>query len=268
MRIREDAADLFAISIATLIAFWPAPGILQPLATARIAWVLTGTEASSRANVDAMRAGLRDLGHVEGVTYVLDLRYADGHVERYPQLFEDVIRGRPNVVVAGAYQGILAARNATRTTPIVGVSCGVELLVDSLARPTGNVTGVTCQSPELGPKQVQLFREAVPGAKRIAILFNPEVPYTEPEVRVLRRALAAMGVGISEFPVVNPAQFDSVVTAIRRQSADGVFVIPDNMVYGNRNQLAQLLLANHLAPNDLGKTMPAYSFVCDVRQLT
>lgn len=235
-----------ALGMIALPTLWSIPETARPQAPARIAWALVGTEASSRANVNAFRAGLRELGYVEGASYVLDLRYADGHVERHPQLIRDLIQRRPDVILGSAYQGTLAARNATATIPIVGISCGIELLVDTLARPTGNVTGVTCQSPELGPKQVQLFLEALPQAKRIAILYNPEAPYTEPEVREVQRVLASRGIRFFEFPMTRPTQLQSVVTQIRNASADGVFVIPDNMVYGNRMELAHLMLSNRL----------------------
>jgi putative ABC transport system substrate-binding protein len=213
---------------------------------ARIGWVLVGTEASSRRNVEAMRAGLRELGYVEGRTVVLDLRYADGHLERYPELFSDVVKQGADVIVAGAYQGTLAANQATRTIPIVGVSCGVELLVESLSRPGGNVTGVTCQSPDLGAKQLQLLRETLPGATRIAVLYNPAVPYTRPEVRDLRASIQSSGVQLIEIEVSSPAEFGKAGELARRAGAQAAFVIPDNMLYGNRAELARVLLANRL----------------------
>jgi len=231
---------------ASLLGVLSSAAAQQGAKIPRIGWVLTGTEASSRQNVEAMRNGLRELGYVEGANVVLDLRYADGHLERYPELYTDVVKQGADVVVAGAYQGTLAAQEATRTVPIVGVSCGVELLVESLARPGGNVTGVTCQSPDLGAKQVQLLREALPLASRIAVLYNPSVPYTQPEVRDLRPILSAQGVQLIEIEVRGPAQFEAAVGEIRRARADAVFLIPDNMVYGNRELLARMLAANGL----------------------
>jgi len=219
---------------------------IAQVAPARIGWALSGSEEASRANVEALRDGLRALGHVEGRTYVLDLRYAEGQLERYPKLFEEIVRAGPSVILAGAYQGTRAASEATRTIPIVGISCGVELLVGSLARPTGNVTGVTCQSPELGPKQVQLLREALPRAGHLAVVYNPQVPYAVSEVAELRRIAGTLGVRILGVEVSEPAQFDAAATAMRSAGVDAVFLIPDNMVYGNRKRLGELLLANRL----------------------
>jgi putative ABC transport system substrate-binding protein len=213
----------------------------------RIGWVLTGSETSSRQNVEAMRTGLRELGYVEGGNIVLDLRYADGHLERYPELYADIVRQGAEVIVAGAYQGTLAAQEATRSVPIVGVSCGVEFFVESLARPGGNVTGVTCQTPELGAKQVQLLREALPDATRIAVLYNPLVPYTRPEVVALRPVLNSLGATIFEIEVRAPTEFEAAGEQIRRAGADAVFVIPDNMLYGNRSELARVLLSKRVA---------------------
>ncbi len=238
--------NLLVVLAAILLGMPGAGGAQQAGKPWRIGWVLTGTEATSRQNVEAMRSGLRDLGYVEGRNLVLDLRYADGRLERYPELYADVVRQGADVIVAGAYQGTLAAQGATRSVPIVGVSCGVELLVDSLARPGGNVTGITCQTPDLGAKQIQLLREALPRSTRIAVLYNPTVPYTQPEVRELRPLFLAMGAQMVEIEVSTPAQFETAADQIRRAGADAVFVIPDNMVYGNRVELLRILLSNRL----------------------
>ena len=242
-RSMRVVAALVAVTIFLFAADVKAQSATKP---ARVGWALAGTEASSRENVEVLRAALRDLGQVEGRSYVLELRYAEGRLERYPELFGELVRNGASVLVAGAYQGTLAARNVTKSVPIVGISCGVELLVESLARPAGNVTGVTCQSPELGPKQMQFFREAVPSVKRIGIIFNPDVPYTRPEVKELHRFLGAAGVGVVEAEVAGPEQFPDAVSSLHRAAVDGVFLVPDNMVYGNRARLGELLLASRL----------------------
>ena len=119
---------------------------------ARIAFVASADDASTRSIVDAFRAGLHELGQIEVRTYLLDIRYAQGQFDRFPELVADVISHGAEVIVATSYPAALAAKQGTSKVPIAGYSCGLELLVDSLARPGGNVTGVTCPSSELVAK--------------------------------------------------------------------------------------------------------------------
>ena len=213
---------------------------------ARIAYLSTADEAAARASVDAIRTGLRELGQIEGRSYVLDIRYAQGRFDRFPELVADVIGHGAEVIVTTSYPAALAAKQGTSKIPIAGSSCGLELLVDSLARPGGNVTGVTCQSSELVAKQLQLLREAVPAVKRVAVLFNPSSPYTEPAMRDLRNAGSALGTQLIEIPVRGPAEFENAVAQMHQARAEAVFVAPDAMLFANRAQLAGLLLANRL----------------------
>jgi len=213
---------------------------------ARIAVVAGENEAATRAILDAFRAGLLEYGQIEGRTYVLDIRYAEGRLDRFPELVAGAISRDADVIVVGSYPGILAAKQATRKVPIAGYSCGLELFVDSLARPGGNLTGVTCQSSELGAKQFQLLREILPAVKRIAVLSNPSAPYSEPAVRELRSAGSMLGIRMIEIAVRSPADFGRAVEQMHQASAEAVVLTPDTMLFYNRAQLADLLLANRL----------------------
>ena len=213
---------------------------------ARIAFVASGNEASARAILEAFRVGLGELGQVEGRSFVLDTRYAEGRLDRYPELVADVISRGADVIVIGNYPGILAAKQATNKIPIAGFSCGMDLLVDSLGHPGGNVTGVTCQSSELVAKQLQLLQEALPAVKRIAVLSNPSSPYGGPALRELRSAGNKLGTRVIEITVRSPADFENAVAQMRQDGADAVFLPPDTMLFVNRTQLVSLLLANRL----------------------
>ncbi len=213
---------------------------------ARIAVVAGENEAATRAILDAFRAGLLEYGQIEGRTYVLDIRYADGRLDRLPELVAGAISRDADVIVVGSYPGIRAAKQATSKVPIAGFSCGLELLVESLARPGGNVTGVTCQSSELVAKQFQLLREILPAVKRLAVLFNPSSPYSEPAVRELRNAGSTLGIRVIEIAVRSPADFENAVAQIRQGGADAAFLTPDAMLLYNRARLVDLLLANRL----------------------
>jgi len=121
-----------AVTLAVLCA-WPASAQVQAR-PARIAFVAGDNEAATRAILDAFRAGLLELGQIEGRTYVLDIQYAQGRVDRLPELVAGAIGREADVIVVGSYPGIRAAKQATSKVPIAGFSCGLELLVESLAR--------------------------------------------------------------------------------------------------------------------------------------
>ena len=204
----------------------------------RIGWIVSSTEASNRANFDAMRAGLRELGQVEGRSIVLDITYLEGRMERFPERISGALTRGADVLVVGGYQGALMAKKATTSVPIVGIGCGVETLADSLARPGSNLTGVTCQSLELTGKQVQLLRDILPSARRIAVVHNPRAPYTQEDVRQLG---AALGAQMIEVHVEAPADFPEAAVKARHARADAAVLVPDLMTYANRRELVALL---------------------------
>ena len=134
---------------------------------------------STRA--EAIRQALRELGYIEGQNIAIEYRYAEGKVDRLPELAAELVRLKVDIiVVAGGDPFIRAAKNATKTIPIVMVGQGSDPvavgLVDSLARPGGNVTGITNLTRELGGKRLELFKEAVPQLTRVAVLYDPAVP--------------------------------------------------------------------------------------------
>lgn len=222
--------------------------VLPPLCHAqakptRVGWIISSTEALNRPNADAMRSGLRELGHVEGRSIVLDIVYAEGRMERFPELISAAIQRGASVLVVGGYHGALTAKKATSTVPIVGIGCGVELLVESLARPGGNLTGVTCQSLDLIGKQVQLLKEILPSLRRAAVIHNPSAPYTQKDVRDLA---AALGAQMIEVHIGSPADFAAAATKAREARADAVVLVPDIMTYANRRALMESLSASRL----------------------
>lgn len=227
---------LRALLAATLIAGSPlshAQG--KPF---RIAWVVSSTETLNRPNLQAMRAGLRELGHAEGRNLVLDITYLEGRMERFPEQISGALARGADVLVVGGYQGALMAKKATATIPIVGIGCGVEALADSLARPGANLTGVTCQSLDLTGKQVQLLRDILPSARRIAVVHNPKAPYTREDVRQLG---AALGAQMVEVHVESPADFAAAVATAKQARADAAVLVPDLMTYANRRDLVARL---------------------------
>jgi putative tryptophan/tyrosine transport system substrate-binding protein len=152
--------------------------------------------AINAANLDGFREGLRDLGHSDGGSYIIEYRSADGIDESFPNLAAELVRLNVDVILTRGTPAALAAKNATATIPVIMVGIGDPVgqgLVDSLARPGGNVTGLSALVTDLYAKRVQLLREVVPGARRIAALFNMSnlaIPPQWREVETTARSLA------------------------------------------------------------------------------
>ena len=152
----------------------------QPKKVPRIGYLSSVDPARESARSEAIRLALRELGYIEGQNIAIEYRYAEGKLDRFPELAAELVRLKVDIiVVAGGAQAIRAAKNATKTIPIVmtgGGSDPVEAgLVESLARPGGNVTGVTILARELGGKRLELLKEAVPKLARVAVLYDPAI---------------------------------------------------------------------------------------------
>jgi putative ABC transport system substrate-binding protein len=168
MRRRE-----FIALLGSGVAVWPLAARAQRLA--RRIGMLETIPAPANANFDALRNGLRELGYDEGRSLIIEYRSADGRAERFPALAAELVRLNVDVIVTRGTPSALAARNATRTIPIVMAAIGDVIgtgLVGSLARPGGNVTGLTAINSDTEAKRLELLKEMVPGLVRIAALYN------------------------------------------------------------------------------------------------
>src|SRR5262249_8490549 len=158
---------------ALLFAFYSPVDAQQPKKAARIGYLSQGDRATESARAEGLRLALRELGYIEGQNLAIESRYSEGKRERYPELASELVRLDCDViVVAGGSTPIKAVRNATKTTPIVMIGLGIDPvaagLVQSLARPGGNVTGLTNLNPEMGGKRLELLKEVVPKVARVA----------------------------------------------------------------------------------------------------
>src|SRR4249920_1811820 len=150
----------------------------QPKKVPRIAYLSSSDPATESARAEAIRLALRERGYIEGQNIAIEYRYTEGKRDRLPELAAELVRLKVDIiVVAGGGNWVQAAKNATKTIPIVMVGVGVDPvkagLVESLARPGGNVTGITNLNAELGGKRLELFKEAVPKLARVAVLYDP-----------------------------------------------------------------------------------------------
>ena len=211
---------------------------------------LGSSYASSGGYVEAFQNGLRDLGYVDGPTVQVESLWADEKYERLPALAVKFVESRIDVIFAPTTQAAIAARSATATIPIVfaGVTDPVGVgLVASLARPGGNVTGVTpAISPELAGKQLEIFREAFPRLSRIAVLGNPLHPSHAYEVQGARIAAEALSLRLSFMEARAPDDFESAFGKMASARAQGLLVLPDPMLFAERARVAGLAVKGRL----------------------
>ena len=180
---------IFCLALgALLLTLCSAAEAQQPKKLARIGYLSNFDPASESTRAEAIRQGLRELGYIQGQNIAFEYRYAEGKQERYSELATELLRLKVDtIVVAGGGGTVRAVMNATRTIPIVMVGAGADPvaagLVESLARPGGNVTGLTLLNRELGGKRLALFKEAVPKVVRVAVLFDPAITDIAREVK-------------------------------------------------------------------------------------
>ena len=202
----------------------------QPKKIPRIGYLSALDPARESARAEAIRLALRELGYIEGQNIAIEYRYAEGKRDRYPELAAELVRLKVDIiVVAGGTRWVQAAKNATKTIPIVMVGPGLDPveagLVESLARPGGNVTGLTNLTRELGGKRLELLKEAVPKVARVAVLYDPAIPGTAREVKEdLPVAARALGLTIRSWEVRAADGFEKVFAALNKQRPDGLYV--------------------------------------------
>lgn len=205
--------------------------------------------------MDAFRKGLQEHGWVEGQHYTIELRFAEGKIERLPRLAESLVQKRVDVILAGSTPGVLAAKNATTTIPVVMVTTGDPIgggLVASLARPGGNVTGVTALGQVLSAKRLEALRDAVPSLQRVAVLTNPDSPYTKPFLAERERTARELGIQLPVLEARKPGDLEPAFTAIAREGAGAIMVLTDVMFITHRKTIVELA-ARHRLPAVYGE---------------
>ncbi len=217
------------ISLALGLVLIPLPtGAQQASKVPRIGFVRA--EAPHNPFVEAFRQGLRDLGYVEGKNITIEYRWAEGRLELLPRLAADLVRLKVDVIVTGGDELILAVRKATTTIPIVmAVSAdAVETgLVASLARPGGNLTGLTNLAAELAGKRLELLKEVAPKASRVAVVWNATHSGKRLEMQETQRAARALGVTLQSVEVRGPNDFERAFSAITKGRADALTTLAD-----------------------------------------
>jgi putative ABC transport system substrate-binding protein len=226
------------------------PGAHKSTRVARIGLLNPNSApTSTSANIQAFRAGLRDLGYVEGKNVVIEYRFAEGDIDRLPGLAAELVRLNVDVIVTNG-PGVYAAKGATSTIPIVMLTAGDVVatgLIASLAHPGGNVTGSTFFFPELMAKRVELLKEAVPSMTQAAVLVEPNNPSNGPILHAMEMTAAALKVGLQIFEARGPSDFESTFAAITDKKIGAVVISDHPFFIGNAKMLAAIAEKQHLA---------------------
>jgi putative ABC transport system substrate-binding protein len=200
-------------------------------------------------SLKTLQQSLNDLGYVEGRDVVLEIRNTEGRSELFDALALDLVRLKVDVIIASNPNAVFSAKRATATIPIVMMHTPdpVQLgLVASLARPGGNITGVTTLSADLSIKQLELLKEAVPRVSRVALLWNPDNPWHPATVKALRASSGSLGLRLQVLETRGPEAFDGVFHAMTTAQAQAVLVLADPMTFFNRRRLADLAIQHRL----------------------
>jgi putative ABC transport system substrate-binding protein len=253
LRRRVGVGTRRALLIAA--AAWPAlawAGTVRAQAPAKLRRIgLLSPFSPSDAAVwhQAFRLGLRDLGWVEGKNINIEYRYAEGSSDRLPDLAAELVRLKVDVIVVSSSTAALAAQKATRAIPIVMASGGDPVasgLGESLARPGGNITGLSQMSQELAGKRLELLKEIVPKLSRVAVLWNPQGAGSQLSWKEIQRPAKQLGLQLHSLEVRSSNDFDKAFEAATRARAGALFIVPDPVVGTNLKRIAGLAAKSRL----------------------
>ena len=226
----------------------------QPKKVPRIGYLSNSDRVTESARAEAIRLALRERGYIEGQKIASEYRYAEGKQDRYPELAAELVRLKVDIIVVpGGDRPIRAAKNATKTIPIVMVGQGLDPveagLIESLARPGGNVTGITNLGTELGGKRLELLKEAVPKLDRVAVLYDPALPGNLREVKeALPVAARPLKLTIQPWEVRAADDFERVFAALSKHRPEGLYVLGGgSRMLINHKRIAGLAIKSRLS---------------------
>ena len=214
----------------------------------RAGWLYPGFRIGATPSLEGFRQGLRDLGYVEGRTITLEYRFGDGQADRLPALVAELVRLPVDVLVVVGTTALRPAQHATTTIPIIMAPSGDpvgEGLVASLARPGGNITGLSSRAPELSGKRLELLKEAVPTLSRVAALWHRDAP-VGPYVKETQDAAQALGLQLQALEVGGPEAWEQAFAAMTREHADALVVLPSGQIESHQRVVAELAMAHRL----------------------
>jgi putative ABC transport system substrate-binding protein len=239
----------FISLLGGVAAAWPLRARAQPSGKAYRIGFLGGTSHAEYVRlVDALRTGLRQLGYEEGKNIIIEYRWAEGRYDRLTQLAAELVNLNVNVIVAPATPSAQAAKQATSTIPIVLIS-GDPIaagLVASLARPGGNLTGLTFFFAEICAKRVELIKEAIPSLTRIAVFVNPANPATSIPLTAMQRTASALKSELAPIELTTREDITAAIMMVATRRAQALVAIEDPLITSNARKIADLALQNRV----------------------
>ena len=223
----------------------------QPAKIARVGYLFPGfPEGVGKLGLQAFRDGLRELGYVEGKNFQLEIRWGEGKLERLPALAAELVQLKVDVIVAATSPSVVAARQATRTIPIVMPTSSDPVgdgLVASLAHPGGNITGLSVMSAELGEKRIQLLKEMFPKVSHgMAVLWNPDYVGMRARFEQARVAAPAVGLAVLSVEVRDTRELDAAFEAITREHPEALLLLVDPFTFSQRSRIVEFAAAQRL----------------------
>jgi putative tryptophan/tyrosine transport system substrate-binding protein len=247
----RKAGVLSILFVVVLLAVAVTAQAQQPKKIYRIGYLLPGNPTTESADSEAIRLALQELGYIEGQNIAIEYRYAEGKRDRFPELAAELVRLKVDIIVVdGGNNPARALKNATKTIPIVmtGGSDPVEAgLVESLARPGGNITGLTNFARELGGKRLELLKEVVPKVARVAVLYDPGNTSQVREVKeILPVTARALKLTVQPWEILDADGFERAFARFNKERPDGLYVVAGTRMAPNYERIAGFALKNRL----------------------
>jgi putative tryptophan/tyrosine transport system substrate-binding protein len=217
----------------------------------RIGFLSGSSAASSAPRRDAFRQALRELGYMEGENIEIEYRYAEGNLDRYPDFIAEMLRLKVDIILSGTEQGIRAAQQATKTTPIVFIATGDPVgsgFVTSLAQPGGNITGTTSAiTSEVTRKQVELLKQAVPQLSRLGVLWNPTNSTHRQRIKEVEDTAKSLDVQVQLLGLGRPAEADNTFSALTKDRPNGLLIFRSPIVRMIATRITEFADKNRVA---------------------
>src|SRR5713226_9336809 len=245
----DKALTLIVAFTLSVLLTPPATEAQQRAHLPRVGYLGTSSASLEPELVKAFREGLRDLGYVEGQNILIEYRWAEGNYQRFPDLVAELVRLKVDLILTAGTPGALAAKRATQTIPIVMASTGDAVgagLVSSLARPGGNLTGLTAMVPDLEGKRLELLREVFPTLTTVAVLLNTANPYNTIVWEQTQVSARALGVKVQPVDLRGPEEFKDAFAKLVRQRPDGLVMLADRFLLAHRTQIVDFVAKNQL----------------------
>ena len=245
----RNAAVLSILFVVALLAVAVIGEAQQPAKLAKIGWLSIGLDSGPGSTIRGLPPELRALGYVEGMNIAFDYRYAENKLDRLPALADELVRLKVDVLVTPGTPAAIAAKNATRTIPIVffRVSDPVPLgLVDSLSRPGGNVTGFTEISEVLAGKRLELFKETVPKLSRVAVLWNPQNPGNAQQWKENQLPARELGLQLHSMEVSSADKYEGAFKEAVKARSSALAIAQDALAGSNLKLIADLAIKHRL----------------------